>query len=125
MINFDLWLDSTDDLIETPAEDEAARAVAAWRRINDKPTSITVIRVGTAQTVRLEYDTAAGERGGEAGTAGVRGLIVFGVRNYPGGTPANTNIRRNDRFIYGSEEYQVIDVMETLGEIQAHAEVIS
>ena len=122
MINFDLWLDSTDDLLETPAEDEAARAVLAWRRIQDKPTSITVIRVGTAQTVRLEYDSAAGERPGEAGTAGTRGLIVFGVQNHP--SVDDTNIRRNDRFIYGSEEYQVIDVMETLGEIQATAEVI-
>lgn len=113
-------------LADTAAIDAEHRAVLAWRRINDKPTDITIKRTaGTldAQTVRLEYDESVAEPGSVAGQAAVRRVTVFGIRSHP--TESDTNIRKGDRFVYESTEYQVVDIVRTLGEVQAHAERIS
>lgn len=110
-------------LADTAAIDAEHRAVLAWRRILDKPTDITIKRTaGTlaAQTVRLEYDESVMEPSSAAGQAAVRRLIVFGIKDHP--SESDTNIRRGDRFVYESVEYQVTDTVRTLGEVQAHAE---
>jgi hypothetical protein len=117
MPNLNSWLS------DTAAIDAEHRAVLAWRRILDKPTDITTKRLGVAQTVRLEYDESVIEPGSAAGEAAVRRVIVFGVKDHP--TVIDTNIRRGDRFVYESVEYQVTDTVRTLGEVQAHAERIS
>ncbi len=100
------------------------RASAAWNRIQDKPTSVTVLRGNetlAAQTVRLEYRAMPGEAAGGAGLASVRRVVVFGVRDHA--TAANTDLKKGDRFVLnGSQEYRVIDVVVYPGELQATAE---
>jgi hypothetical protein len=103
----------------------ANRAALAWRRISEKPYSIVIKRGTTtlsAQTVRLESSSSS-NRAGTAGTVAVREVVVFGVKGHA--TVTDTNIRRADRFVYGGEEYQVNDLVLTLGEVQARCEVIS
>ena len=111
-------------LTDTAAIPTAGRAVAAWNRIQDKPTSVTLKRLGTAQTVRIEYNNTVGERRSAAGEASVRGLTVFGVKDHPDAAVVDTDVRRGDRFVLDNAEYQVIGVIETIGEIQANCEVI-
>lgn len=103
----------------------SARAADAWRRIQDKPTSITLVRNGSdlaAQTVRLEYDNTSNDtEAGGAGKSSKRSLTVFGVKGHA--TVADTNILRSDRFAINGVKYQVIDVIYSIGELQAKAEV--
>jgi hypothetical protein len=108
--------------------DASHRAALAWRRISDKPTSITLKRGTTtvsAQTVRVEYDESLKTVEGVSASPALRGVVVFGVRDHPDSSIADTNIRAKDRFVLGSVEYQVRDVVTTLGEVQAHCEAIS
>lgn len=117
MVNFDQWLGTSEAISPT------ARAVAAWSRITDKPTSITLKRLGTAQTVRVEYSEGGGEAASAAGQGTVRGLVVFGVRDHP--VEDDTNIRANDRFVLNNVEFEVKDVVLTLGEKQARCERVA
>ena len=105
--------------------DEGTRAAAAWNRIQDRPTSITLYRSGSAlaaQTVRLEYSEAStsSERQGVAGQPSERQLIIFGVRNHA--TVAKTDIERGDLLKFEEANYKIIDVINLPGEIQAYTE---
>lgn len=104
------------------------RAVLAWRRINDRPTSIIIRRGGTtldAQTVRIEWSGYAREdediEVAVDAMPGVGRLTVFGVRGHP--TLPDTDIQRGDRFIIGAAEAEVLAVMLPPGEAQAVCEV--
>lgn len=108
------------------------RSEAAWARIQDKPTSIVLVRrVGStsvstpAQTVRLEpYTTrTGGEVAGAAGQSGDQDVIVFGVRGH--GTVTNTDIRRDDRFTYEGKQYRVVSINTFPNSVQALAEALS
>lgn len=119
------WLGSSD--IRDAINDEGMRAVAAWGRINDRPSSITLYRDRVvlptgAQTVRLEYSeaTTSAQKEGKAGMPSERQLIVFGVRDHP--TVSNTDIERGDRFKHGGDWYSVVDVIRLPGEVQAYTE---
>lgn len=127
MPNFATWLGSSTHVSQNRAED-------AWARIQQKPSSITLLRTTTpdddetlaAQTMRVEYDSAAREtgsgNGGEvpgAGVSGVRELTLFGVKDHP--VQPDTDIQRDDLFTLNGETYMVVDVITTLGEIQAKA----
>ena len=108
-------------------KDDAARASAAWQRIQDQPTAITIRRAGAAldpQTVRIEFSDAAREdmdvRRGLNVTPGVQRVVVFGVRDHP--LLADTDIQRADRFVVGITEYEVIGVITAAGEVQAVGE---
>lgn len=117
MPNFDAWLGNMSQL-------SAQRAADALRRINEKPASIVLVRSGAAQaaqTVRVEYDRAQSTEQGDGAKSSNRKLIVFGVRDHP--TVTNTNIQRGDRFTYQGSQFKVIDVIVTLGEVQATCEV--
>lgn len=108
--------------------DEGHRAALAWRRISEKPTSIVIKRGNTtldAQTVRIEFSEASNQRMGASGEGSVRDVILFGVLNHPDASVDDTNIRKGDRFVYLNSEYQVRDLVFTLGEVQAHAEAVS
>ena len=122
MPNFSAWLSS-----HSPIVSASDRAVLAWRRINDKPTSIVVNRDGSVlppQTVRLEYSEAERSSIGEAGVVSmIRKIIVFGVVNHP--SVADTDLRYGDRFAFGGVVFHVQMVMPTLGEIQATAEAMT
>lgn len=107
---------------------EAHRAALAWRRISEKPTSITIRRAGSSlgeQTVRIEFSEASNQRKGASGEGAVRDVIIFGVRNHSDDDIADTDIKPSDRFVYLNVEYQVRDLVTTLGEVQAHAEAVS
>lgn len=122
MTNVNSWLSSG----RYPKPDATVRAVAAWRRINDKSTSITIRRQQAtlgAQTVRIEFDNGALEQMGVNTTPSLQRLTVFGVRGHP--TVTNTDIRAKDMFVIGGKQYEVIAVIETLGEVQAQAEARS
>jgi hypothetical protein len=120
MPDFEGWLGS--DPIRP-----AARAVAAWRRITDRPTSITIRRSGAAlaaQTVRIEWSGYAREDEDRDVAAdalpGVGRLTVFGVRGHA--SIADTDIQRGDRFTLGAAEVEVIALLLPPGEVQAVCE---
>jgi hypothetical protein len=117
---------------ESWREDVVARAVEAWGRIDEQPTTIT-IRRGTAsggsltldaQTVRIEFGDSAREdlvvRRGLNIAPGVQRAVVFGVRNHP--TVSDTDIQRGDRFVIDATEFEVIAVIRAPGEAQALCE---
>jgi hypothetical protein len=117
--DFNAWL------ADTEAIDAEPRAALAWRRINDKPASIRLKRGATlldAQTVRLEFAEGVSDPQSAAGAAAVRQVTMFGVAGHS--HIDDTDVKRGDRFVTGGSEYQVVDVVETLGEVQAHAERI-
>lgn len=119
-LNFSAWL------LDTEALPETERAALAWRRINDKPSSVAFRTPAgatlAAQTVRLEF-SGVSERTSDAGPGAVRTVTVFGVRNHA--TVADTIIGKGYRFVSGPDEYVVVDVIQTLGEVQARAEAVS
>ena len=107
--------------------DEQARALEAWIRISEKPTTITIRRNGDAlapQLVRIEFADTAREdvnlRRGLDVTPGVQRAVVFGLRHHP--TIPDTNIERGDRFVVGVTEFEVIGVIDAPGEVQAICE---
>ena len=131
MPNFGTWLGSSTHVSQNRSED-------AWARIQQKPSSITLFRTTTpddvvtlaAQTVRAEYDSSATETGSGsssdvpgAGISAVRELTIFGVKDHP--IQPDTDIRRNDMFTLNGADYIVVDVIPTLGEIQAKTRRVS
>lgn len=117
MPNFNNWT-------ATDAIDPVPRAVDAWRRISDKPTSLTLKRSSStlpAQTVRVEFDNAQNsETKGGTGFSSQRAVVVFGVRGHP--TVANTDIQRGDLFALNGYKFRVLEVIYQLGEVQATCE---
>jgi hypothetical protein len=120
MPDLEAWL--ANDVVR-PSE----RAAMAWRRINDRPTSITIRRGGVtlaAQTVRIEWSGYAREdediEVAVDAMPGVGRLTVFGVRGHP--TVPDTDIERGDRFIIGAAEVEVIVLLLPPGEVQAVCE---
>lgn len=125
-IDLATWLGETGDLAGNPSSTEESRAAAAWRRIQDKPTSVTFRQPdGTdlaAQTVRLEYDDSVSESESPAGQGAVRKLVIFGIRNHA--TLADTDVAEGYRFNYLDDAYRVVDVIYTIGEVQAICEAV-
>ncbi len=144
MVNIGYWLGRTPALLGTPSDLEAQRAALAWRRIQDKPTSVAFRTPAgvtlAAQTVRLEYDTQAALRESAAGQAPRMPLIIFGVRNYGGGAVTvgapiglllaltyatsggtTTDMEEGYRFVHEDDQYTIVDIIETIGERQALA----
>lgn len=123
MLDFGGWLNTNTDALP-----DADRAVAAWRRILDKPTVITIVREATAlaeQTVRLEFtsSTIGSEYEGGAGASGHQTAIVFGIKGHPG--EDDTNIQRDDLFTVDGRHFRVVSTIKTIGEIQAMCEALS
>lgn len=121
MPDFEAWL--ANDVVRP-----GARAAEAWRRISDRPTSITIRRAGAslpAQTVRIEWGGSAREdediEVAVDAMPGVGRLTAFGVRGHP--TVTDTDIQRGDRFTLGASEVEVIALLLPPGEVQAICEV--
>lgn len=118
MPNLNNWFNSN----RYGAPSAADRAVAAWRRIQDKPSVITRVGIVGTQTVRIEYDNASPrEVVGDVARTNRRGLIIFGVRDHPNLAVADTVLESGDRIIFNDEEYEIEDVVLTIGEVQAKA----
>lgn len=99
------------------------RAADAWRRIQDKPTSIVLKRGTTlldAQTVRIEFSSGANEQPAPTATPGFLNVTIFGVKDHP--TVSDTDIQRGDRVVLENTEYEVVGVIASIGEVQAFCE---
>lgn len=125
MPSINAWLADAGDLAAVPTATEAQRAVLAYRRILDKPTSVSFRTPAgatlSAQTVRVESDSTASPAASAAGQGAVRRVVVFGVKGHP--TVAATVMEEGYRFVLGNDLYTIVDVIETLGERQGIAEV--
>ena len=128
MPSFDTWLDNQDNSwIDADNISAASRAVDAWRRIQDKPTSIVIDRgrSGTiaAQTVRIENTSEFSANVTEVGRTARRRLTVFGIKDHP--TETDTDIQKGDKFKVNGLIYQIADVIQPIGEIQAYGETLT
>lgn len=94
-----------------------ARAILAYNRIIEKPTTITIDgQVGT-QIVRIEFNRYILDEGSQfTETQNLRG-VMFGVIGHP--SAPNNSFQSDDTFFYNGEKYRVESVWQTLGEIQA------
>lgn len=123
-ISLSAWLSDAGDLVGIPTATEQLRAALAWRRINDKPSSVAFKTPAgvtlAAQTIRVESDSSASPATSEAGMAPTRKVVLFGVRNHA--TVADTIVDEGYRFVGGGDEYRVVAIINTLGEVQALAE---
>lgn len=123
MPDFNAWLGTS----ETDVTHEALWAAAAWRRINDMPTSVTFTTSGgtvlAAQTVRLELSSSGRDVASPAGTQQARELTIFGVRDHE--TVTDTDVKSGYTFVLNNNQYRVLDVVNSLGEVQARAQRVS
>ena len=120
MPDFDRWLGTSSRF----APQTSARASAAWRRIQDKPSAVTLKRgttLQTAQTMRVEIANSASEQRGVNATPGQYTAVLFGVRGHA--SVADTDIQRGDQVVLSGRLYEVVSVIETIGEVQAVCEV--
>lgn len=119
-VNISSWLGTVSALTATPTATEPQRAALAWRRINDKPSSLafknTAGTVIAAQTVRVESDSTASPAESAAGAAPRRKVIVFGIKGHS--TLADTDMKEGYRCVIGNDEYRCTDIIDTLGERQ-------
>lgn len=121
MPNFDSWLGNNWRL----RPQETSRAAAAWKRIQDKPTEIIVRRDSVnqpAQTVRVEVNSTASEQRSANAQPGSYTATLFGVKGHP--TVDDTDLQRGDLVVIDGNEYEVVSVVLTLGEVQAICEVM-
>lgn len=97
-------------------------ADSAWRIVERSPSSVTVIRGGSAlapQTVRIEY-LGAGRRminTTEIARVSTLGVFILGVRNHD--TQADTDLQEGDQFALNGRVF-VIDHIQYRGD-QLHA----
>lgn len=124
MANLKAWLaaDGTGlPAISTLADE---RAELAWRRINDKATSVVFITAAgvslAAQTVRIDSDSRTTVSKSAAGQAPRRKAIVFGIRGHS--TLPDTDMKEGYIFNSDGDRYVVQDIIKTIGEIQGIAE---
>jgi hypothetical protein len=113
-------------LRDTPAiERTAPRAVSAWKRINDRPSSVVFNRGGvalTTQTVRVEENSGGPESTSPVAVSGVQGVVIYGVMDHPDGSIPDTDMERGDRFWIDGKQYEITGIVKTFGEIQAFGE---
>lgn len=120
MVDFTTWTSRIVKSVQARKLKEEQRAAEALRRIHIKPTMV-VFRTPSgarlaAQMVRVESDNTATPGESTAGSAPVRKVIVYGIRNHP--TDPNTNMKEGYVFVFEGDEYKCVDVIATLGEIQ-------
>lgn len=123
-LSIDSWLGAAGDLAELPTSIESTRAALAWRRINDKKSSIAFrTAAGTtlaAQTVRLEYSDRSTVVTSDSGAAPKNDLVIFGIRNHAlkASTYPDTDMKTGYTFNLDNFSYRINDVVKTIGELQ-------
>lgn len=109
------------------APSETGLAVDGWLLIAEKPTSIVIKRGAAnrpAQTVRIEYDTTSNnDLQAPSGSSAKLKAIVFGIQDHP--TRADTDIRRDDRFVFNGQQFVVMSIVYQTGQIQANCEALT
>ncbi len=105
---------------------ESQRAIDAWARINDNPStkkSIEIWRNGSvldAQIMRVEFKSSSASKMGDANENALNyrvDVVLFGVKNHP--SVDDTDIAPNDEFGIDGVNYRVEDTLLYAGEIQA------
>lgn len=127
--NLSYWRNKRDGigLFGRPA-DEEVRAVAAWQRILDKPTTVAffnrAVNGSNGQTLRVEWKTVSNREqfGGAGTTATTQRVTLFGVKDHPDPDVEDSDIEINDQFVIGDVAFIVQEVVEYPGEIQARCE---
>jgi hypothetical protein len=120
MVDLTTWISKLGKTTRSNELDTGMKAAEALRRISARPSQ-AVFRTpsGTrlaAQTVRIESDNTATPGESTAGSAPVRKVIIFGIKNHP--TLPDTNMKEGYVFVYEGDEYKCVDVITTRGEIQ-------
>jgi hypothetical protein len=119
----DAWFGGVDSAI-----DEEARSQAAWRRISRDPTSVVILRGAVdlaAQTVRITQAPGGDLTNQPTGAVSQNAVIVYGVRDHPDVTIADTNIRISDKFVFENRDYLIKSIVMPPGEIHAYGEQFS
>jgi hypothetical protein len=123
-IDIGTWLSSGGG---EPTAQAATRAGLAWRRIQDKKTSVAFRTPAgstlSAQDVRIESDSGNSMSSSPAGAAGTRRIVIFGIRGHA--TESYTVIAEGYRCVIAGDEYRVQSIVLTIGEVQAFAEAVS
>ena len=123
MISYSNWLNGTVMTAQQRSERSQERAADAWRRINEKPTTITLRTAAgvnrAAQTVRIEVDNRASVGESAAGATPRMNVIVYGIRGHA--TLTDTAMAEGDRFVLAGDEYKITDIILQTGEIQGVA----
>jgi hypothetical protein len=90
----------------------AQSATSIGDLITRKPTTITIIRAGSAiasQVVRLETLSSQRAVVGEGGVTFMCDAHLLGYRNHP--TVSDTSVKAGDRFRAGSVDYEIVIVL--------------
>lgn len=123
MIDLSNWSSSVLTTAQQRTTRSARRAAFAWKRISDKPTSVTFRTPAgatlAAQTVRVEVDNRASVIDSDAGQTPRMNVILYGIRDHA--TLTDTNMAEGYRFVLSGDEYTVQDVILQTGEIQGVA----
>lgn len=103
----------------------ANRAERIWNLILRDPTSLVVDRDGVdlpAQTVKLTRDNDAKWVGGDSavGKSASREVQIFGITGHS--CEDDTDLETGDRFAVGKIRYEIRDVFDVPGGIQARAQ---
>lgn len=129
MPNFANWLGNDKFQNYLRGQRAAHLAALAWRKIQDKPAVITILRRGqplAPQTVRLENSNYGNlvERTTSGFEVGDQDMHVLGLKDHP--SLPDLDIRRGDIFIYDGKTWKVANIITTnLGWIQAYVEAQS
>lgn len=121
-LNFAAWLTENGIDLDTPQ----IRAAAAWKRIQDKPTTLSLLNRVSSVTVRVEYDSGSSDRLGETANTAVQRVWLFGIRDHE--TLPDTDLKRGDEFELtegGYKRVRVVDVIAQTGEYQFIVEAVS
>ena len=119
-VNLSNWISGITKKARELVLEEQVQAAESWRRICEKPTSVTFMTAGgmklPAQIVRMDSDSRTLVVSGTTGTAPVRQIIIYGIVNHL--YLPNTIMKEGYTFIYNKDEYICKDIIETPGEIQ-------
>lgn len=120
MLDLSSWSSGTLKSAQARTLQAQRRAANAWKRINDKPTSVAFKTAAgvtlAAQTVRIEVDNRADTAESDAGQTPRMNVIVYGIRGHA--TLTDTDIAEGYRFVLNGDEYTIKDVILQIGEIQ-------
>jgi hypothetical protein len=106
-------------------EKSRGRAAAAWKRIQDKPTTVVFNRDGDdldEQIVRVEFNSGGSDGHGPTATTSQQGLVLYGVKDHESDDVPDTDMQRADRFWMDDKEFEITVVVNTFGEVQGFAE---
>jgi flagellar basal body rod protein FlgG len=121
MPDYDAWLSTTTQYAPTAS----SRADDAYRRIQDKPSTVAVWRAGAYhhdETVRIEWGNGTNVTPSAQSpntVAAITEVVLFGINGHD--TETDTDIVEGDEIALSGESFVVKDSLITTGELQARA----